>query len=240
MQKNKNFFVKIILTKKGFACKICPVKYVFFDLDGTLCDSSAGIFACFRYSFEKMGLTPPTERELRACVGPPLLDSYLKFFGGDRERALLGVRLYRERYSVLGWKECRLYEGVEECLSAITAAGMKVGLATSKPQEFAERILNYFNLEKYFSVTVGSKLDNSFDGKAEILALGMKKLGATAKECCMVGDRKQDMDGAIKNAVFPIGIRVGFAEEGELEKAGAKLIAEDFKTLQNFLLKRED
>lgn len=212
------------------------MKYVLFDLDGTLVDSSLGITRCFIYAFKKLGLTPPSAEELRSCIGPPLLTSFKRFFPQDEERALKGVSLYRERYSTEGWKECTPYPFAKECLRALAEAGKVLALATSKPQPFAENILSFFGLAEYFSVVVGSKLDNSFDDKGKIIQKAMELLRARKSQTVMVGDRKQDVIGAKENGITSVGIRVGFAPEGELERAGADYIADDFFALLKLLL----
>ncbi len=211
------------------------MKYILFDLDGTLVNSSLGITRCFEYAFLKMGLAPPSVEELSACIGPPLLQSFLNFFGGDGERALQGVAFYRERYKEEGWKECSLYAGVEECLKTLLERGKVLALATSKPEVFAKSILSRFEIDKYFTVTVGSKLDNSFDDKAQIIQKALSLLGAESENAVMVGDREQDIIGAKTNGVLPVGLRVGFAREGELEAAGAAYIARNFTELLKIL-----
>lgn len=230
-------FLQTILTKLCRRVKMNPVKYILFDLDGTLVDSAPGITKCFQYAFVKMGLEPPAIKDLYSCIGPPLLTSFCRFFPNDEARALQGVTLYRERYRVEGWKECTLYPGVERCLCALTDVGKKLALATSKPQPFAENILSAFGIRKYFSAVVGSKLDNSFDDKAKIMARAMELLSAERSETVMVGDRKQDAIGAKKNSVAFVGVRVGFAESGELETTGADFLVDDFSALETLLLR---
>lgn len=206
-------------------------------MDGTLADTSEGIFACFRHAFSRLGEEPPAEALLRTFVGPPLLDSFLRVTNKDKERALAGVRAYRERYESVGWTECRLYRGVKETLTALVAAGVRLGVATCKPQPFAERILEKFGLDELFSCVVGSRLDNSFDDKAEIVALAMKNAGAKAEESAMVGDRASDILAAKKNGILPVGVRFGFAEKGELETAGAAYIADTFPAVGDYFLR---
>jgi phosphoglycolate phosphatase len=208
------------------------MEYILFDLDGTLCDSSEGIFRCFRYAFQKLDFPQPDDQQLRDCIGPPLLDSFLKFLDGDRKRALDGVTFYRERYAVKGLFECKLYPYAKECL-AYLSQGKKLALATSKPQLYAQKILQNFSIDGLFSAVVGSKLDNSFDDKGQIVSLAMEQLGAKKEQTAMVGDRAQDMIGALKNEITPVGIRTGFAKKGELESAGAKYIVKDFFSLKD-------
>lgn len=204
------------------------MEYILFDLDGTLIDSSEGIVNCFRYAFARMGTEPPAANTLRSCIGPPLFDSFLHFFGGDRERALRGVSLYRERYGKEGWKECALYPDVEKSLRSLREQGKIMGVATSKPQRFAEMILRRFCLFDLFSVVVGSKEDNSFDKKGDIIRLAMSRLCAPREQTVMVGDRRHDVAGAKENGILSVGVTNGFAARGELEEAGADFIARDF------------
>lgn len=211
------------------------MKYVLFDLDGTLVDSSQGIFNCFRYAFNKMSMPDLPNEKLKPFVGPPLLDSFLSLLG-DKQLAAAGVNAYRERYRTLGWRECALYEGVKEGLFALKEAGYKIGLATGKPQPFAENILIEKGIMPCFSAVVGSKMDNSFDDKGDIMQKCMSLLGAKSEETVMVGDRKQDGIGSKKCAVSFVGFHGGFEEEGELEGAGATFVAENFPLLCRYLL----
>ena len=164
-------------------------RYLLFDLDGTLADSSEGIVNCFEYAFRRMGAAPPPRAKLRACIGPPLLDSFRTFCGGDEAEALRGVRFYRERYGEKGWRECVLYPGVAESLARLQAQGHVLGVATSKPQRFAERILRGQGIEGRFTAVVGSREDNSFDDKGDIIREAMRLLGAPRTQTAMVGDR---------------------------------------------------
>ena len=197
------------MTKTPCRATIPSVDFILFDLDGTLVDSSQGIFRSFRYAFERQGLPSKSDDELKECVGPPLLDSFLRFHGGDLKKAEEGVKAYRERYAVLGYGECSLYAGCKEGLSALKAAGKTLALATSKPLVFAEKILKDKGIYDLFSVVVGSKLDNSFDKKADIIAEAMRRLHAKKEFCTMVGDRRQDGEGARASLswVFAAGSR---------------------------------
>ena len=204
------------------------MKYILFDLDGTLADSSEGIVNCFEYAFRRMGAAPPPRAKLRACIGPPLLDSFRTFCGGDEAEALRGVRFYRERYGEKGWRECVLYPGVAESLARLQAQGHVLGVATSKPQRFAERILRGQGIEGRFPAVVGGREDNSFDDKGDIIREAMRLLGAPRTQTAMVGDRLHDVAGAKKNGILSVGVYGGFAAPGGLEGAGGGFVAEDF------------
>ena len=71
--------------------------HAFFDLDGTLIDSSPGITHSVQYALERSGITPPAAEELTCFIGPPLLDSFCRYF--DSEKNFL-FRLFPIRFCV--------------------------------------------------------------------------------------------------------------------------------------------
>ena len=132
------------------------LEYVFFDLDGTLTDPALGITNCIMHSLEKMGREIPPRESLYCFIGPPLLDSYRNYLGMTEEEAREAIRLYRERFSTVGLFENTPYEGIANALAEVKSMGKKLCIATSKPEEFAVRILEHFDLSKYFDMVCDS------------------------------------------------------------------------------------
>ncbi len=213
------------------------MKYLFFDLDGTLTIPYEGISKSFIYALKACGRKCPTERELRLCIGPPLYDCFVNLFKMDGEEAEYAVKKYRERYHAVGWKENELVPGAEECLRALSAQGKILAVATSKPKIFAERILQSFSLEKYITYVSGCGLDGSLGTKGAVIAHAMGVLGAPAGECAMIGDRHYDVEGAKECGIFAVGVRTGYAEEGELERAGADAVFDTLNDVKEYFLK---
>ena len=213
------------------------MRYLFFDLDGTLTEPYEGISKSFIYALKACGKKQPTVRELRLCIGPPLYDSFVNLFGMDDGEAKFAVQKYRERYHAVGWQENELVPGAEECLRALSACGKTLAVATSKPKVFAERILQSFGLDKYITYVAGCGLDGSLNTKAEVIAHAMQVLGASAGECAMIGDRKYDVEGARSCGIFSVGVRTGYAEKDELEKAGADVILDTLDGVKEYFLK---
>lgn len=211
-------------------------RWIFFDLDGTLTDSGAGIVKSVRYAIERLGLPDTPDSVLRGFIGPPLHESFVHTFGMSRAAALQAVEVYRERYRVKGVYENTLFPGMRGLLRKLRDAGLKLGVATSKPAEFAEIILKQHHIYSLFSEVVGSNLDGSMTDKAEILQEALRRTNGA--EICMVGDRKFDVLGAKACGLPCVGVRFGFAEPGELEAAGAVAIAETVPALQEILLNR--
>lgn len=195
---------------------------ILFDLDGTLTDSAEGIVNCAEYALNAMGITEPDRSRLLRFIGPPLVDSFMDFYGMSREDALKAVALYRERFPVKGIFENRVYEGIPEALDMLKKAGKRLAVATSKPEVYAKRILEHFELAKYFEVVTGAELSGERNAKSEVIEECLKRLGNPDKgTVLMVGDRKHDVIGAKACGVDCAGVKFGYAEENELENAGA-------------------
>jgi phosphoglycolate phosphatase len=115
---------------------------ILFDLDGTLTDSGAGITRCIQEALRRLGADVPPAESLRACVGPPLHDTFARLLD-TRDAATIAeaIRLYRERFVVTGMFENALYPGVREGLERLRRGGSRLWLATSKPHVYARRIL---------------------------------------------------------------------------------------------------
>ena len=83
---------------------------VLFDFDGTLVDSSEGIFKSLIYAFEADGRDIPPESELRKFIGPPIYDSFKTLYGYADDKIEWMVLKYRERYKTKGYKEVKIYD----------------------------------------------------------------------------------------------------------------------------------
>ena len=209
-------------------------QYLLFDLDGTVMDSGEGITKSVQYALSKMGIQEPDLSRLRPFVGPPLLYSFETFCGMDEARAREAITWYRERYNDKGIFECSPYEGIRELLSDLQKKGRNLIVASSKPEVLVKRILEKFDLEKYFSEVVGATLDEKLSTKSEVI-------GEVFRRCCMteemkrktvmIGDRRYDIEGAQEMKIDSIGVYYGFAEPGELEKAGADYIVRTVREL---------
>ena len=123
-------------------------KYILFDLDGTLTDSAEGITKCVQYALKALGVDEPDLNNLRPFIGPPLVECFMKLYGFTDEQAKFGTDKYRERYKDTGIYENKVYPGVPEMLAQLKASGLHLALATSKPLVFAQRVTDYFRLNR--------------------------------------------------------------------------------------------
>lgn len=211
------------------------MKYIFLDLDGTISDSSEGITNCLANALETMGVRVEDKNTLKKYIGPPLSVSFRDYFEGeDVERA---IGLYRARYRESGWKENRMYPGIPEALAALKKGGKQIVMATSKPEEFARKIAEYFGIAPYFTAICGASLDQKINTKAEVIAYAMKTLGfSDPKEIVMVGDRYHDVEGAAEFGIATLGVTYGFGTAEELLQAGAFAVADSPEEMSRSLL----
>lgn len=208
---------------------------ILFDFDGTVFDTVEGITKSVRYALNKVGLDAELE-SLRCFAGPPLADKFMEVYGFDRAAAEQAVRDYRERYRPIGMNECCVFPGIKDLLERLRAAGKTVGIATSKPQELAEELLRREDMLGLFQVICGSLPDGNDSAKWQVVQRAMELCGAAKENTILVGDTKYDVAGAHKVGIACVGVRYGYAAEGELEAAGADAIVEDLPELESFLL----
>ena len=206
-----------------------------FDLDGTLTDPAEGITNSVMYALEKYNIHVADRSELYPFIGPPLMESFKKFFGFSGEQAVQAVAYYREYFRDAGIFENRLYEGIPDMLEKLRSKGVTVALATSKPYEFSIRILEHFGLYPYFDHFGAATMDGRISRKEDVIAdLLTRLVGIDRSSVLMIGDRDQDILGAKKNGLDSMGVLWGYGSREELQSAGADYIAgkpEDILTL---------
>lgn len=218
------------------------ISKLLFDLDGTLTDPKEGICKSVQYALHAFGIEEPDIDKLEPFIGPPLMDSFMEFYGMTKERAAEAVVKYRERFSVTGWSENIVYEGVPHMLGSLRDAGYVLAVASSKPTVFVERILTHFGLRDAFSVVVGSELDGRRTSKDEVIGEALRQLFAKQgdEDLLMIGDRKFDVEGAHALGIRCVGVTYGYAQPGELTEAQADFLAASPDKLLELLLELRD
>lgn len=215
---------------------ISGCKAVLFDFDGTLVDSSEGIFKSLLYAFECDGKPAPEESTLRKFIGPPIYDSFKTLFGYTDDKIDFMIEKYRERYRKAGYLETKIYDGIPELLRALRENGMKIATASSKPTVFIEQILKENGIFELFDYIGGTQFDNISSDKSVILKSAMDALGVTARETVMVGDRLFDIRGAKGVGVPCIAVLYGFGSRTEFVEYGAEYIVETPAQVKTLIL----
>lgn len=185
------------------------MKLVIFDFDGTIADTSSGIFDSHRFALNIIGRSIPSDDELRMVIGRNLLDTYINTFGLDEAYAREAVRIYRERYAEVGIHKATLYKGVKETLQGLKEQGYMIGVATLKAENFAKHMVQELNIGKYFDEICGMDTNDRFD-KAGLVMKCCELCGCDNNEAILVGDSNNDLLGAQEADVGFVGVTYGF------------------------------
>ena len=142
---------------------------ILFDLDGTITDSSEGITNSVKYMLKQYGIEENDMDKLCQFIGPPLVEPLQEMYGFSEDEAIKAVAQYRVYYKDKGIFENKVYEGFEDVLKVLKKKGKKVLVATSKPELFARRIMDYFHLTQYFDYVAGAGMDERNGSKAAVI-----------------------------------------------------------------------
>ncbi len=207
--------------------------YILFDLDGTLTEPAEGITNSVCYALAKFGIVSKPQDELR-FIGPPLHKSFQDFYGMSEEDSFRAVDYYREYYAPKGIFENRLYDGIAEALDKLSAKGYTLAVASSKPEFYVKQILTHFGIADRFEVVVGSEMNGDRTDKAEVVAEALSRLEAAPEECCMIGDRLHDIEGAHKCGLLAAGVLWGYGSKEEFAEARADAVFADIAAMVRF------
>lgn len=218
-----------------------PKTHLLFDLDGTLTDPKEGITKSVRYALNHYGIQVEDLDSLCPFIGPPLTDSFMRYYGFSKKQAWEAVLVYREYFGSQGWYENKEYPGIREMLRALKAAGKTLMVATSKPEEFAVKVLVHFGLAEYFDLIGGADMEESRSRKGDVIRYVLESSGlGTGKDSVarilMVGDREYDVLGAREVGMDCVGVLYGYGSRQELLDCQAAHVVETVEELEHFLL----
>lgn len=209
-----------------------------FDLDGTLTDSASGIINSISYALDKYGLEIKDKNLLNQFIGPPLLSGFERFCGVSKEESKKLVDLYREYYKEKGIFENEVYDGIPKLLEALSKKGKRLIVATSKPEAFAIKILEHFDLDHYFEYIAGANFDETRTHKNEVIKYALDSCGITdTSRTIMIGDREYDVLGAKEFHMDSLGVLYGYGSLEELKDTGATFIAQTPADIFNIVCK---
>ncbi len=180
-------------------------KTVLFDLDGTISDTSAGILTCLEKVFRKYGANPDAY-DLRKFIGPPLSWTFHHVFG-DGSVQFDALADFRREYAEHMYDNV-LYDGIKDLLVYLKEKGYKLGVATSKYEPMAEKVLKKLGVRDYFDFVYGA-LENRGE-KDEILHAVFADGNAERESSVLVGDTFYDLRGASKENIDCIAVTYGF------------------------------
>lgn len=218
------------------------LKYVLFDLDGTLTESGPGIMNAAKIALNHFGIEENNVENLHKFVGPPLTESFGQRYGMNEADTQEAIAVFRKYYNVTGIYENSVFEGVQEMLQQLKSNGLLLSIASSKPRPMIDIVVDHFDIRKYFDVIVGCELDGTRSQKKEVVDEVIRLFGelsgdgAVLEHSIMVGDRMYDVNGARECGLECIGVTYGYGTRQELQEAGAAYIVDSVNELGEKLL----
>ena len=215
------------------------IKAVLFDLDGTLFDSSPGIFHSANYTMRALGFPEcHDEKQLRKFVGPPLRECFRITYGTEEKYLDRCVEVYREEYKRVGMHLCYLYKGIKELLIALRSRGIKTGVCTLKYEVLAKAIFDEKGISDLFDVIRGTN-DTGTITKSDCIVSAIKALKLKSDEVLMVGHTINDENGALTANVQFAGVTWGFGFEKK-EDITSGFAVDNPKEILNIVFKGEE
>lgn len=215
---------------------------LFFDLDGALVDSKAGIREGLDRAMEAYELPGITEEELAWIVGPPFQTTVPKLLA-DRGAHSVDIpefiRTYRRIYSDGVLQQTPLMPGVTEMLNKLSDA-WPLAIVTSKPDPQARMVLQATGIVDFFDVIVGSPPEENVR-KAVLLEHACRLIDELHRydpkhdRSWMIGDRHHDIDAAVELGVSSIGVMWGYGSLEEFQHAGATTVVHEPEEVTRFL-----
>lgn len=183
-----------------------------FDLDGTLIDSSPGILNTIRYTLNLFNKEIPEDDVLKAFVGPPLKRSFESLSDINADEAEEMVKAFRQKYKKGEILNANLYNGILSLCQKLQDDGIKMAIATNKPEQFAKKLVKHFHLDGFIPVVCGADMEGLLK-KADLIKKAMDLSGVTdKKKVVMVGDTSGDAIAAEECGVDFIGVSYGFGD----------------------------
>lgn len=212
------------------------MKAILFDLDGTLSNSKEGITKCVQYALKHFGIDEPDRDKLEVFIGPPLVDSFMKYYDMTLEQAKEATAKYRERYTPIGIHEAEMYPGTRECLEELKRQGYIIGMASSKPENYCKIVLEDFGILELFDDVVGATMDGRIDSKEQVLQEVFRRWSHYGQnEMCLIGDSIFDVEGANLVGIPCIAVTYGFGDVEEMKAAGAVAFVDNLTELPDVL-----
>lgn len=181
-----------------------------FDLDGTLLDTSEGVLAAVKYTIEKFGLPPLTDKELRKFIGPPIQNSFANEYGLEGPILQEIATVFRDRYKGDDLLKAVPYEGIYDVFGALKENGITPVIATYKREDYAVTLLRHYGFDRYTDIMCGADHENKLK-KRDIIENALVRAGVSDhSEAVMIGDSDNDAIGAESIGIGFIGVTYGF------------------------------
>jgi len=206
---------------------------LFFDLDGTLVDSRAGLVASFRHAV-RLTLPDREAERLDFPIGPPVRVIFQSALGSLNETQLAALEaVFRSEYDNFGWASVSLYPGVDETLERLRSRGFCLFVVTNKPQLPTGRILEKLGLKRHFECVLSrDSVRPVFRDKVAMLSHLLAEYHIAEGDAVFIGDSPEDLAAAKACNVSFVGVRYGY---GSFPPSDQVMLLENFPALLSLI-----
>ena len=206
---------------------------IVFDLDGTLVDSYPGITQSLNFALQELGEEELSPERVRRMVGRGLETLVESCVGPERRDE--GVRLFREEYDRVALSGTTLLPGVAGTLETLSHRGYRMGVASNKPAQFGDRILQGLGVGQHLAEVYGPDRVEHTKPHPEMVHRLLEDLGLGRAEAVYVGDMGVDVE-TCRNAGLPCWlVPTGSCSRDELANAGGDRLLDRFEDLLELL-----
>ena len=184
---------------------------IFFDLDGTLVDSSIGIHNAFTHTFKKLGVPSPDAKTIRGFMGPPLESSFATCL--PKELISEAVQIYRSYYKAKGIHEAQLFPQIVDLLGELSSS-YPLYITTTKNTPTAQDMTKNLGIYHFFDGIYGSSPEAPH--KADVIRQALHAHQLEPEQAIIIGDTKFDMQGAEETGIQKLAVTWGFGERADL------------------------
>ena len=211
------------------------IEHVCFDLDGTLIKSDKTIYRSTLKALEHLNINGSIdEKRFNQMIGMHFVDIF-KVLNIDVPDFEEFIRIYKSHYFDF-IDESVLYPNIEETLSYIRdEKNIKISLLTTKGQDQAEKIINYFYLDKYFDLIMGRREGVAHKPSAEPLLMICDEINVKSENTIMVGDTEIDIKCGKNAGAITCAVSYGFRPEETLINHKPDFIFNSVMELKKFL-----
>lgn len=185
-----------------------PYKIIFFDLDGTLADTSPGVIGSLKYTLKKLQLPQPNQADMQSFLGERIRDFLRRVYQLNETQTERFVSIFRQEYAQNRLFQAKLYPGIPQTLRCLKVHGIKTAVATNKPQHWAVDLINFFHLTDSFDLILGCDEEGKLM-KSQLIAQGIQQL-SPGSGAVLAGDTVGDLVCAQESGIDFIQVLYGF------------------------------
>ena len=208
------------------------VRYIIFDLDGTLVDSSDGIVESVNYSLEMMNLPCESPERIMQYIGYPLSKMYADFTDADPQEL---YRHFQTKAADTVVSSSAALAGADQVVRQLKEAGFKLAIGTTKIRSHVDRIVSRFGWDDLFDTWVGGDEVKQVKPAPDAFRLALERLKADAAEAVVVGDTINDIRAAQAVPMKVIGVKSPYGGSDEVRALDPDFFMETISELPSLI-----